>query len=240
MSNNFELNFEELHEIDVTPTGSPATYARLGAGISSAVPSNNDNVDQSTYLDGDGYASSEVIGAQKTVAFTGHRVTGDAAQDFIDSIQEELGEGRKTNYRFTDSVGNQISGPCTIANVVIGGGEAAAKKEITFEVHLNGKPTRTPKSIAPALTITVAAGVAIGTTSFTATPTVGNSLRYKLSSVSAGTVYANQYLSGTIAYTSGSDIIASVGQKLQCFEVNPYGRVVKFVEHTLITADIKA
>jgi hypothetical protein len=240
MSTNFELNFEELHEIDVTPTGSARTYARLGAGISSAVPSNNDSVDQSTYLNGDGYASSEVIGAQKTIAFSGHRLTGDTAQDFIDSTQEELGDGRKSSYKFTDSIGNQVSGECTIANIVIGGGDAAAKKEIAFEVHLNGKPERTPKSISSALTATVAAGSAIGTTKFTATAGTGNTLRYKLSSVSSGTIYSNQYLAGSIAYTSASDIIATAGQYLQMYEINSYGRVVKYLQQVLAAGDIKS
>lgn len=234
---NFALNFQDLHEIDITPESTP-TWARLGAGISSADPSNNDSIDQSNYLDGDGYGSSDVIGAQKTIAFSGHRAIGDAAQDYIESIQESLGEGRKSTYRLTDAAGNQVQKECTIANVDFGGGEAGAKQDISFEVHLNGKPVRTPKSAASALTATVAAGSATGTTKFTATPDAGNTLAFALKPATIGTVYGGAYVTGLTAYTSGEDIEAVAGQFLCMYELTEYGRVAKFLEQELTAGEI--
>lgn len=235
---NFSLNFMRLWEIDITPNEATATYARLAAGISSIDPSNNETLDQSLYLDGDGYGTTDVTGAQKTFAVSGHRDTDDAAQNFIDSIEAELGSSRKTTLRLTKADGSTVVKSCTIANIDMGGGDAGAKEEISFEIHLNGKPVVTPKAAADALTAVVAGGTASGTTSFAATPDSGNTLSYKLSGTSVGTIYGGQYLASDIAYTSGADIEASVGQFLQMYEITEFGRVAKFLEEELEAGDI--
>jgi hypothetical protein len=240
MAKNFELNFQRLYEIDITPNETTATYARLGAGLTGADPSNNEEMDQTAYLDGDGYKETEVIGAQFTLAFSGHRVVGDSAQDFIAGLEHELGSNRKTTFRVTDKDGNVKSGDCTIANVDFGGGDAGAKVEISFEIHLAGKPAVTPKAAATALTATVGVGAAVGTTEFTATAGSGNHLAYKLLAATQGSVYGGSYVENVVGYTSASDIPAVAGQFLCMYEVSPFGRVVKYLEETLIAGDIKA
>jgi hypothetical protein len=237
MAESFELNFQDTYEIDITPLSSP-TYVRLAVGISGADPDNNENLAQDTYLDQDGYGSTDVIGAQHIVSFSGHRVVGNPAQDYIASMKLELGDARKTHLRYTDAGGNQISGSVTMANIKEGGGDAGAKKDFTFEAHYNGKPTFSAHTAAPALSPTIATGTALGTTKFTVSPTSPNTLSYKLGASSLGTVYGNQYVTGDIGYASGSDIVASVGQYLQMFEINSFGRVVKYLEHQLVTADV--
>lgn len=237
MAETFELNFQDLFEIDTTPL-TTATWVRLAVGVSTAEPDNNEDIAQDKYLDGDGFGSSDVIGAQHIVSFSGHRVVGNTAQDYIAAMKLELGDARKTHLRYTDAGGNVISGNVTLANIKEGGGDAGAKKDFTFEAHFNGKPTFTSHTAATALTTTVAAGSVLGTTKFTATAGAGNTLSYKLSASSIGTIYGAQYVAGDIAYTSGSDIVAAVGQYLQMYEINAYGRVVKFAEHVLVTADV--
>ena len=239
MAETFELNFQDLYEIDTTPL-STATYVRLAVGISGAEPDNNEDIAQDKYLDGDGFGSSDVIGAQHIVSFSGHRVVGNVAQDYIAAMKLELGDARKTHLRYTDAAGNQISGNVTIANIKEGGGDAGAKKDFSFEAHFNGKPTFAAHVAATALAPTIAAGSALGTTKFTVVPGSGNTLSYKLGAVSLGTVYGRQYVAGDIAYTSGADIVAAVDQYLQMFEINAYGRVVKYLEHKLEAADIKS
>lgn len=235
---SFALNFQSLWELDTTPNGATRTWVRLGAGISSADPSNNDNLDQTNYLDGGGFGTTTVIGKQKTIAFSGHRVVGDSAQDYIASVQDELGDSLLSNVRYTAADGSMFTGPVTIANVDFGGGDAGAKEEIAFELHINGKPTNTPKAAATALTATVAGGSVKGTTKFTATAGSGNTMAYKLTAASIGTVYGGSYPSGLIAYTSASDIVATLGQVLNMYELSPYGRVVKFASETLAGSDV--
>lgn len=237
MSNFFPLNYQDLYEININPSGS-AVWARIASGITGASQSNNDVIDQTPYLDGEGFSSSDVTGGQKTIDFTGHREIGDAAQDYIVGIASDFGQARKTQFRFRDSVGAGIDGECTIVNIDDAGGDANAKKDLSFGIHINGKPTKVVKSIAPQLAIVVAAGSVTGTTSFTATPTGDNTLAYKLSAQALGDQYLNQYLDGQIAYTSGTDIIAEAGQFLTAYEIDTNGRVVAVNSHELQAGDI--
>ncbi len=240
MSKIFELNYQSLYEINTTPESGTATWSRIGAGITSADPSNNESKDQTNYLDGDGYAESEIIGAQFTLAFSGHRVHGDAAQDWIASKEHELGDNRKTQFRYTDMKGNQKTGNCTIVDVDFGGGDAAGKKEISFGIDVNGKPTVTPATAATDLEAAVAPGTVEGTTSFTATAGAGNSLAYKLKSATQGTVYGGSYAENYIAYTTGANIAAKAGQYLCMYELNAYKHVVKYDEVALEASNIKS
>jgi hypothetical protein len=237
MAKFFPLNFKDLHEININPGGT-ALYARVAGGITGASQSNNDVVDQTPYLDGDGYASSDVTGGQRTIAMAGHRKEGDEAQDYIIGVSGDFGQARKTQYRYRDSLGAGFDAEVTLVSIEDAGGDANAKKDLSFEIHVNGKPVKVPKSIAPDLVVVVTAGSVSGTTSFTATPTGGNTLAYKLTAGSIGDQYLNQYIEGQIGYTSGSDIIATAGQFLTTFEIDTNGRVVASNSYELQPADI--
>lgn len=240
MSCKFPINHEYLHELDITPTGQSRTYKRIASGISTVGFSNNDTVDQTGYLDGEGWNTSTVTGAQLTIDFTGHRDLNDDAQNYVDDVSNEVGCARETNYRWTAPDGTRKEGPCTLVNIDFSGGDAGAKSDIAYGVHLNGKPIYTKKTAAPELSIVVAAGVTSGTTTFTATPGAENTLAYSLTDASIGTVYGNQNTSGLNAYNSGDEIAATAGQYLNAYELNEYGRVVAFVEYVLQPADIAA
>jgi len=232
------LNFMDLVEIDITPAGAARTWKALAAGIESFDASNNDNLDQRSFMNDNGYGNSEVIGKQFTLGFSGVRVWGDAAQDWLESISSELGDAVKSSLRITDAFGNVKTASCTFGNLVVSGGEAGARSTFSGEIHAHGKPARTPKAAAAALTATVAAGSVIGTTKFTATAGAGNSLAYKLSAATAGAIYGGQYLSGQIAYTSAANIAATAGQFLQMYELDANGRVAKYAEDELAAGDI--
>ena len=136
------LNFDHTFDIDVTPAA-VATLARLAAGITDFEMSLNEDTDQSKYMDGDGWGTTTVIGGQVTFSFSGHRVYGDAAQDFIFSKALDLGTGRETTLTWTLPNGAKYVGACTIAAIDGIGGDAGAKEGISLEIHFNGKPTYT-------------------------------------------------------------------------------------------------
>lgn len=142
----FPLNYERKFEINTTPGSDSPTWAAVAAGISNISKEGNEVIDQSQYYDGNGVASSEVTGGQPIWSFSGHRVNGDAAQDYIFSLDLTYGDGRKTTFRSTDPDGRVVTGSCTIANISESGGDANAKDEISFEIHLNGKPEVTTAS----------------------------------------------------------------------------------------------
>ncbi|MBU8768703.1 phage tail tube protein [Cytobacillus oceanisediminis] len=142
----FELNSAHKFEIDTAQdiSGTASTYERVAAGINTFDPQWNEEIDQTPYFDGDGFGSSDVTSAQLVIAFEGHRKYGDAAQDFIAGLQIEMGEARKTNFRWTEPDGGSFEGWATIANIVAGSGAANEKSTFSFEVHFNGKPTYAP------------------------------------------------------------------------------------------------
>lgn len=238
MAQFFPLNFQDLHEINITPESGTPTYVRLASGITGASQANNDVVDQTPYLDGDGFASSEVTGGQRIISMAGHREIGDLAQDYIIGKALSFGAERKTQYRYRDSQGAGFDAEITLANIEDAGGDANVKKDISFEIHVNGKPSKVEKSQAPDLSITVSAGSVTGTTSFTATPDSGNTLAYKLSSSALDTQYLNSYLDGATAYTSGANIVATAGQFLTSFELDANGRIAKANSYELQALDI--
>ena len=236
----FEMNFQRLYEINTTPESGTATWARLAKGLKSADPSLNEDTDNTAYLDGGGFKSTDVIAKQFSIAFSGNRVKGDAAQDFIFGKVLQIGDDLKTQARRTDAFGNVITGDVTIKDIDDGGGDAGAKIDVGFTLDFNGSPTFTAATAATALSAVVAAGTAIGCTKFTASAGASNHLGYKLKSATQGTVNGKSFVSGYNSYTSAADIIATAGQVLCMYEIDPNERVVAYLEETLDAADIKS
>lgn len=140
----FLLQSKNKLEIDTSPNGSSEQYEQLGAGISSMEPDPNEETSQDRYFDSEGWAETDVTGAQLILSIEGHRKYGDPAQDYIYSLQTEIGTKRRTNFRLTLPDGGKYEGPCTVANITGPSGEAGAKGEISFEIHFAGKPEFTP------------------------------------------------------------------------------------------------
>lgn len=143
MAEGFLLQSKNKMEIDVSPD-STEQFEPLAAGITSMEPDPNEETAQDRYFDGEGFAETDVIGAQLVLSIEGHRHYGDPAQDYIYSKQIEVGPNRRTKFRLTLPDGATFEGPCTIANIVGPGGAAGEKGAISFEVHFNGKPEYTP------------------------------------------------------------------------------------------------
>lgn len=233
------LGFQALFEIDTNPGGT-ASWQRVGAGMDSVDVSNNDKVEQEGFLDGNGGDTSTVTGFQHILAFSGKRRTGDPAQDWIMTKMFSIGDSRVTQCRSTGPDGTVITGPCTLANISPPSGDANGQQTFSFEIHMNGKPTKTDPQAVTALTSTVAAGgTAGGTTKFTATPTAGNKLAYLLLPTLV-TPKLRAYVDAN-AYNSG-DVIsgAAVGLVLHQYELDVYNHVVKFASKSLISGDITA
>jgi hypothetical protein len=80
-------------------------------------------------------------------------------------------------------------------------------------------------------------GSGIGTTKVIVTPTKGYTLHYQLSNSAIPTPAAGATASG-IAYASGNDISAAVGQYVAIYEVNAAGNVVHFYTKQLVEDEI--
>lgn len=132
--------------ISYTPgTGTePGTweYAPLCAGITGVVPSVNETVDTSYYLCGNGGAQNNVTAIAPQYQVTGHRIEGDAAQDYIAGIKYALGDGRKSSFKVIQH-GQQIVADCTISDVIDFGGNTPEINQFSCTIRVNGIPTVT-------------------------------------------------------------------------------------------------
>ena len=233
------MGYQNLHEIDVNPSGT-ASYKRVGDGLTTATPANNESVDTKGYLDDDGGQTSNVTGFQYSISYSGDRIRGDDAQDYIFGKLFSMGEARRTNYRNTWEDGTVITGTCVFTEITPPGGDANAVQACGFTIRYDGKPTLTAPVAATALDASVLAGSAIGTTKFTATPAGTNTLAYRLASA-AVTANNREYvdIGYATAYTSAANIPAAVGQFLAMYEIDTYKHVVKFLCEELEAADVK-
>lgn len=233
------MGYQNLHEIDVNPSGTPS-YKRVGDGLTTATPANNESVDTKGYLDDDGGQTSNVTGFQYSISYSGDRIRGDAAQDYIFGKLFSMGEARRTNYRNTWEDGTVITGTCVFTEITPPGGDANAVQACGFTVRYDGKPTLTAPVAATALDASVTAGSAIGTTKFVASPGTGNTHAYRLSTA-AVTANNREYvdIGYATAYTSAANIPAAAGQFLAMYEIDTYKHVVKFLCEELQAADVK-
>lgn len=146
------INSAHLFEIDTTPCAA-STFIRVANGLIDFTVTNNEVIDQPQYLDGEGFAETDVTGKQVIIAFSGDRVYGEPAQEFVVSLVDVLGEGRKTNFKWTKPDGTVKQGVITVANIVDTGGASENKGTFSFEVHYNAKPATIPPATINALTI---------------------------------------------------------------------------------------
>lgn len=127
------------HKLEISANGTSG-WMRVAAGIKSFEPEGNEQVDQSSYLDGD---ETDITGGQLVLKLSGHRAVGDAAQDWIFDRQFTYGASRRGFARWTLPGGTvQFTFPCTIANIKGASGEANQKGEIEFEIHANATLTK--------------------------------------------------------------------------------------------------
>lgn len=237
--NDFLLNTGHLILIDIAPNAATSIFKRLAKGINNLDPNSNDELDQTAYMDGGGYKDTTVIGGQFIIPLTGHRAYTDDAQNFIFDLQLEIGCNRETEAQFIKPDGSKVAGDITIANITGGSGAAAAKGDIGFELHFNGKPTYTAVAAAADLGAVFAAGAVSGTTKFTATPAGTNALEYTNYGVAEPVLpNLNTEFIGT-AYTSGDDITGvTAGDWFLAVEVDEWNRVVEVTKYELQSGDI--
>lgn len=124
------------------------TYDPLCAGIESITPSVNEQNQQAFYMCGLGGANNEVTGIAPEYAVSGHRVIGDAAQDYIAGLRYKLGQDRKSSLKVEiydhETLVETIVADCTITDIVDFGGNATDLVPFSCTLRVNGIPTVTP------------------------------------------------------------------------------------------------
>lgn len=137
---SFLLNHNYRFYIDVIGQGGGTLSLWIAKGITSVDPDNNEESEQTYYYDGGGAAESDVIGFMMSYAFEGHRNYGDPAQDYIMALANKTGPDRKVPLRVVEPNGDTWSGPATITDIKLPGGDANAKGDISFTISFDGQP----------------------------------------------------------------------------------------------------
>ena len=141
-----QTNYSLTCSIGVSSAGTPPTwtYATLADGIDNLSEALNEVVQQYSFLSDQGFARNHVTGMAPSFTFTGKRVYGDSAQDFIFGAKYSLDTGRQSSFKLVDSgsgTASTLTVDCTICNIQEYGGAATDDTSISFEVRFDGAPT---------------------------------------------------------------------------------------------------
>lgn len=131
-----------------------AKFARLGPGFTGTTFSGNETTINNTYLDDEGFGSTDVVGKRFSFAFTGVKMANDPAQEYVIGLQNKLGTDLETRFLVVDPDGNQMIGVAVISALVPNGGNSNAGATLTFTVNIQGKLFHLTNPIP----VTVAAG----------------------------------------------------------------------------------
>ena len=116
-----------------------AKFARLGSGFTGTTFSGNETTINNTYLDDEGFGSTDVVGKRFSFAFTGVKMANDPAQKFVIGLQNKLGTDLETRFLVVDPEGNQMIGVAVISALVPNGGNSNAGATLSFTVNIQGK-----------------------------------------------------------------------------------------------------
>lgn len=99
------------------------------------------------YLINKGFGQSEVTAMHPAITFTGHRVEGDDAQNFIMGLKYSLGSARKTDIKIKvfdpetpSTVFSNYSVGVTITDIQELSGATENGSDISFTLEFNGAP----------------------------------------------------------------------------------------------------
>lgn len=146
MANTTITNDKRAVFIDCSdaPHTAPA-YARLGEGINTFTPSNNGQISTKHYIN-DKFATSRRNGLQKQFAFSGDRVIGDTANDYLISLSEETGSACETTVIIADLInGSANKYPAKKYDCMIdisNDGAIEGGQDVTIDgtLYINGDP----------------------------------------------------------------------------------------------------
>lgn len=208
------------------------TYAELADGIENITEALNEQVQQYFFLSDDGFGKNHITGMAPAFTFTGRRIFGDAAQDYIFGKKYALNGDRRSSFKFVWSDGTNTSSmtcDCTIASVQEFSGSANEDCAISFEIRLDGKPVVSNGGVLPSLTVVSVAGSSSGYTAVYVNPALGSNDSYKYKTDATVILPADGEVldAGWSAWNGTAEIAATTGNMIGIVEVNASNEAVK-------------
>lgn len=207
------------------------TYAELADGIENVTEALNEQVQQYFFLSDEGFGKNHITGMAPAFTFTGKRIFGDAAQDYIFSKKYALNGDRRSSFMFVWSDGtneNSVTCDCTICSVQEFSGAANDDSAISFEIRLDGHPVVSDAGPLPPLTVVSVAGSSSGKTKIYVNPALGTGDSYKYKT---GATVALPSAGATVAdwttWNGSTEISATAGQVIGIVEFDANSKAVK-------------
>lgn len=134
-------------QINTAPNETTAVYKTIGDGITNVSEALNEVKQSMYYLINKGFGQSEITAMHPAITFTGHRLHGDDAQDYIFGLKYSLGSARKTDIKVkvfdpedATNVFSEYTASVTITDVQEISGATENGSDISFTLEFNGAP----------------------------------------------------------------------------------------------------
>lgn len=134
-------------QINTAPTASAAVYATIGDGITNVSEALNEVKQQMYYLINKGFGQTEITAMHPSITFTGNRLHGDTAQDYIFGLKYALGSARKTDIKIkvfdpedATDIFSQYTASVTVTDIQELSGATENGSDISFTLEFNGAP----------------------------------------------------------------------------------------------------
>ncbi|MEX2784445.1 phage tail protein [Streptococcus sp. H49] len=143
-----QKNAKRKHFIAPWDPANPKTepdsdYKWLAAGITTAEPDNDEDTEDTAYYDGDGTPTTVVTTVKNGYSFEGEYIKEDEAQKMIADMRFATGEDRNVWFKVVDSDGkDQYSGPATVSDIEIAGGDADEYEAFKAKITWNEVPKK--------------------------------------------------------------------------------------------------
>lgn len=119
-------------------------WLALAGGIENISPANEEETESKAFYSGDGTPETIVTSVARGYTATGERWIGNPAQDFIESIQDEIGDGRKLWHKVVRSdQKKEWVGLATASDIDAGSGDAQTIEEFACTIRFNQRPEMT-------------------------------------------------------------------------------------------------
>lgn len=232
----FLTNYKIIAEIGISNVGGTWTYAPLYEGIDNITEALNEIVQEYYFLSGQGFGEDHITGEHPKWTFSGRRILGDAAQDYISSKKYLLDVDRESSFRLSyvdKSSGTEVTPmltvPCTLTNIQdIGGGATTDDSVFSVDISFKGKPTLSNVLALPVLNVVSVAGTTSGDTAIYVNPikTGSNTYKYKTGATIALPNFETTPDSSWVAWNGTDEITATTGNYIGIVEVNSSGKAV--------------
>lgn len=125
--------------------GSSSTDAKTIADMETFSVSFDNNIEEWTPFDAEGWTRRLQTGQSITISISGKRNVGDAGNDLIAGLVGKGGQDVEKYFEWTFPDGSKIAMAKAVINITnVGGGDSTNVGALEFDVMSNGKPTFTP------------------------------------------------------------------------------------------------